>query len=59
MDKQFTLNSADASSEPCQESKMNLVQCLTVFAKGSIMDVWQGSEYTLFSKSSKQTNQIR
>ena len=39
MDKQFTLYSAEASSEPCQESKMNLVQCLTIFAKGSIMDV--------------------
>ena len=59
MDKQFTLYSAETSSEHCQESKMNLVQCLTIFAKGSIMDVWQGSEYTLFSKSSKQTNQIR
>ena len=45
MSKQFTLYSAEACSEPCQESKMNLFESLAVFAKSSILDVCQGSEY--------------
>ena len=38
-------------SEPCQTSKMELFakivngKLLTPFAKGFILDVWQGSEY--------------
>ena len=34
-------------SEPCRKSKMNIfsVKPLTIFAKGSILDVWQGLEY--------------
>ena len=41
-----------AYSEPYQTSKMecfakivNTFQALTIFAKGSILDIWQGSEY--------------
>ena len=41
-----------AYSGPCQTSKMecfakiaNTIQALTIFAKGSILDVWEGSEY--------------
>ena len=45
MGKQFTLYSAEAHSEPCQESKVKLFQSLTIFSKSSILDVWQGSEY--------------
>ena len=45
MAKQFTLYSADAYSELCQESKMKLFQSLTIYAKSSILDVYQGSEY--------------
>ena len=41
MGKQFTLHSAETYSE----SKMKLFQLLTVFAKSSILDVSQGSEY--------------
>ena len=44
MGKQFTLYSAEAYSEPCQESKMKLFQWLTIFGKSSILDVCQGSE---------------
>ena len=43
----------DAYSEPCQTSKMeyllkkkNSPYPLTIFAKHSILDVWQRSEYT-------------
>ena len=42
----------DAYSEPCQTSKMeyllkkNSPYTLTIFAKHSILDVWQMSEYT-------------
>ena len=43
---------AEAYSEPCQTSKMerfakiiNSFQPLTTFAKRSILDVWQGSEF--------------
>ena len=43
MGKQFTLYSAEAHSEPCQESKV--FQSLTIFAKKSILDVSQGYEY--------------
>ena len=46
MGKQFSLYSAEAHSEPCQESKMKLFQSLTIFAKSSILDAPQGSEYT-------------
>ena len=42
----------EACSEPCQLSKMkcftkmlNGFQPLSIFAKRSILDVWQGSEY--------------
>ena len=42
----------EAYSDPCQTSKMELlvkifngIQLLTVFAKSSFLDVWQGSEY--------------
>ena len=45
MGKQFTLYSAEAYSEPCQESKVKFVQSLTIFSKSSILGVWQGSEY--------------
>ena len=52
MDKQFTLYSAEAYSEPFKASKMKLFvkivndfQSLTIFAKSSILDVWQGYEY--------------
>ena len=38
MGKQFTLYLA----EPCQESKIKLLQSLTTFAKGFILDVCQG-----------------
>ena len=44
MGKQFTRYSAEAHSEPCQESKVNLFQSLTIFSKSSILDVWQGSK---------------
>ena len=48
----------EAYSEACQTSKMELFaktingwKSLTIFAKISILDVWQGSEYTsVFSK---------
>ena len=33
----------EAYSEPCQTSKMLAVE--HIFAKHSILDVWQGSEY--------------
>ena len=43
---------AEVSSEPCQTSKTerfaktaNNWKPLTIFAKCSILDVWQGSEY--------------
>ena len=45
--------SAEAYSEPCQASKMkhfgknvNSLQFLNSFAKSSILDVWQESEYS-------------
>ena len=41
MGKQFTLYLA----EPCQESKIKLLQSLTTFAKGFILDVCQGFKY--------------
>ena len=43
--KQFTLYSAEAYSEPCQESRMKLFQSLTIFTKTSTLDVRQGPEY--------------
>ena len=43
----------EAYSEPCQVSKMefsvkivNNLKLLTIFAKNSILDIWQGSEYS-------------
>ena len=52
MGNYFTLYSVEAYLKPCQESKMkaflkivNVFQSLTIFAKSSILDVWQGSEY--------------
>ena len=41
MGQQFTLYSAEAYSE----SKIKLFQLLTIFAKGSVLDVCLGSEY--------------
>ena len=35
----------DVYSEPCQTSKMKCFKPLTIFAKSSILDVLQGSEY--------------
>ena len=40
---------AEVYSEPCQTSKMecfNSFQVLNIFAKHSILDIWQGFEYT-------------
>ena len=45
MGKQFTLYLAEAYSEPYQESKIKLFQSLSTFAKGSVLDVCQGSKY--------------
>ena len=45
MDKQLALYSAEAYSEPFEESKIKLFQLLTIFAKSSVLDVCQGSEY--------------
>ena len=43
---------AEAYAEPCKTSKMefsakivNGIQPLTIFAKSSVLEVWQGSEY--------------
>ena len=45
----LTLNrylSIEAYSEPCQTSKMELFKkIVNIFAKRSILDVWQGSKY--------------
>ena len=45
---------AEKYSEPCQRSKMELFvkmamaqKPLTIFAKCSVLDVWQGSEYNV------------
>ena len=50
--RKFTRSYSEAYSEPCQASKMerfakqvNVFQPLTFFAKRSILNVWQGSEY--------------
>ena len=59
MGKQFTLYSAEAFSEPCQESKMKLFQSLTIFAKSSILDVRQGSEYTSVQQIIKTNKQAK
>ena len=46
MTKQFTFYSAKTYSEHCQTSNnVNNFQFLTSFAKSSILDVWQESEY--------------
>ena len=45
MGKQFNLYLAEAYSEPCEEFMMKFVQPLTIFAKSSILDISQGSEY--------------
>ena len=46
-------NKPDAYSQPCQTSKMELFaeivqdwKSLTIFARSSIFEVWQGSEYS-------------
>ena len=51
--QQNNFSNSQAYSEPCQTSKMecfeevvNSWKLLTYFAKLSILDVWQGSEYT-------------
>ena len=65
MGKQFTLYLAEEYSEPCQASKMKLLvkivnnfQSFTIFAKHSILDVWEGSEYVSvqYKYVSVQTN---
>ena len=38
-------SNSEAYSEPYQLSKMERFQPLTIFAKQSILDVWQDSEY--------------
>ena len=45
MGNQFTLYSAEACPQSCEESKMKLFQSLTTFRKSSISDVCQSSEY--------------
>ena len=52
LSKQFSLYSAEAYSEPCQISKVELFskilgdfQSLTISAKSCVLDLWQDSEY--------------
>ena len=46
--QQSNLSNQEAYLEPCQISKMKCfaMKLLTFLVKDSILDVWQGSEYT-------------
>ena len=53
--RQVSMCHPDAYSEPFQTSKMerfgkivNNLQPLTIFAKRSILDIWEGCEYAYF-----------
>ena len=42
----------------CWAKRINGLKPLTIFAKGSILDVWQGSEYAYDSRSFAHENKF-